>query len=133
LSQICHGAGENVRDRAGAVETATRRKPYAISLFGTARDRPGPLAASSIPAGRRASLLAGPSGVSKSDFTVCSQNKARVVFLRAGNCGSAHLRNLARLIEMNGVHFKTAIFRELAKPPDESFFLVRLPQERAPA
>jgi hypothetical protein len=27
------------------------RKPYAISLFGTARDRPGPLVASSNPAG----------------------------------------------------------------------------------
>jgi hypothetical protein len=32
---------------------ATRRKPYAITLFNTARDRPGPLVASSNPAGAK--------------------------------------------------------------------------------
>ena len=51
LSQICHGAAETARNWAGAVGMAMRRKPYAISFFSTARDRPGPLAESSNPAG----------------------------------------------------------------------------------
>ena len=49
LSQICHGAVETARNWAGAVGTVMRRKLYAIGLFSTARDRPGPLAESSHP------------------------------------------------------------------------------------
>ncbi len=57
MSQNCHGAVETARNRAGALGTAMRRKPYTISLFRTARDRPGPLVASSNPAGVIKSLF----------------------------------------------------------------------------
>jgi len=51
LSQSCHGAVRNAWNRMGIVGTAMRRKPNAITLFEIARDRPGPLVASSNPAG----------------------------------------------------------------------------------
>ncbi len=41
----------------GALGTATRRKPCAINLFSIARDRPGPLAESSNPAGAKILLI----------------------------------------------------------------------------
>lgn len=47
MSRLCHGAAQTDRNRAEAVGMAKRRKPYAINLFSTAKNRPRPLAESS--------------------------------------------------------------------------------------